>query len=105
MTQPLIKPLLTEKVLKLTETRNQYSFEVREDATKTDIKKAVEEKFSVKVDSIRTIIKRGKGKTQMTRKGVRYGKKGDVKKAIVTLAKDNKIDYYATTGGQAAEQK
>ncbi len=92
---PLIRPLLTEKVLKLTEEKNQYAFEVRLDADKEEIKKAVEEKFGVKVQSVRTATIGGKRKVQFTRKGVRAGKSSDIKKAFVTLEKDDKIDYYA----------
>jgi large subunit ribosomal protein L23 len=95
MTSVLIRPILTEKVLKLTEEQNQYAFIVKTGASKETIKKAVEEKFSVKVSSVRTMIKKGKSRSQMTRKGVRHGKQSDTRKAFVTLEKDNKIDYYA----------
>ncbi|MCS6989105.1 MAG: 50S ribosomal protein L23 [Chloroherpetonaceae bacterium] len=103
MRNVLIRPILTEKVLKLQEEKNQYAFEVQNDATKEDIKKAVEEKFGVQVVSVRTMNKKGKAKAQMTRRGVRYGKRPDVKRAFVTLAKDSKIDYYANLG--ASEKK
>jgi large subunit ribosomal protein L23 len=98
MTNVLVRPLLTEKILKLQEEKNQYAFEIQDGATKDDVKKAVESKFGVQVVSVRTAFKKGKAKAQMTRKGVRYGKRSDAKRAFVTLAKDNKIDYYANTG-------
>jgi large subunit ribosomal protein L23 len=98
MTNVLVRPLLTEKILKLQEEKNQYAFEIQDGATKEEVKKAVESKFGVQVVSVRTMNKKGKAKAQMTRKGVRYGKRADTKRAFVTLAKDNKIDYYANTG-------
>lgn len=101
MTNVLIRPILTEKVLKLQEEKNQYAFEVHCEATKEEIKKAVEEKFGVKVRSVRTMNRKGKAKTQMTRRGIRYGKRPDAKRAFVTLEKDSKIDYYAS----ASEKK
>lgn len=100
MTHILIRPILTEKALKLSEERNQYAFEVQRDANKEDIKKAVEEKFGVKVESVRTAFIEGKRKMRFTRKGIQAGKKPDLKKAYVTLSKDSKIDYYATSGQQ-----
>lgn len=98
MTNVLVRPLLTEKILKLQEEKNQYAFEIRDGATKEDVKKAVEAKFGVQVISVRTMNKKGKAKAQITRKGVRYGKRPDTKRALVTLAKDSKIDYYANLG-------
>lgn len=100
MTNVLIKPLLTEKVLKLTEDRNQYAFRVDLDATKLEIKAAVEKKFGVKVKSVRTVNYGGKRKSQFTRKGIMAGKKPDWKKAYISLLKDEKIDYYANTPKQ-----
>ncbi len=103
MTNVLVRPILTEKILKLQEEKNQYAFEVQDGATKEEVKKAVESKFGVKVISVRTMNKKGKAKVQMTRRGIRYGKRSDTKRAFVTLAKDDKIDYYANTG--ATEKK
>ncbi|MFN3344720.1 MAG: 50S ribosomal protein L23, partial [Chloroherpetonaceae bacterium] len=73
MNNVLIRPLLTEKILKLQEEKNQYAFEVQDGATKEEVKKAVESKFGVQVISVRTMNKKGKAKTQMTRRGIRYG--------------------------------
>lgn len=100
LTEVLIRPLLTEKVTRLSEEKNQYAFEVHRDATKEDIKKAVEEKFGVKVLSVRTVNIAGKRKVRFTRRGLQVGKKPDIKKAYVTLDKESKIDYYAASGGQ-----
>ncbi|MCS7012964.1 MAG: 50S ribosomal protein L23 [Chloroherpetonaceae bacterium] len=101
MSEVLIRPLLTEKVMKLSEEKNQYAFEVHREATKEEIKKAVEEKFGVKVVSVRTANIEGKRKVRFTRKGLQVGKKPDIKKAYVTLDKDSKIDYYAASGGSS----
>ncbi len=103
MTGVLIRPILTEKILKLQEEKKQYAFEVRDSATKEDVKKAVESKFGVKVVSVRTMNRKGKAKVQLTRRGIRYGKRPDTKRAIVTLAKGDKIDYYTSVG--TSEQK
>ncbi|NTV82359.1 50S ribosomal protein L23 [Chlorobaculum thiosulfatiphilum] len=95
MKNPLLRPWLTEKSTKLTEQKGQYMFQVKMDADKFDIKKAVEEKFGVDVVSIRTINCLGKSKRQHTRKGIIAGKKNDWKKAVVTLGEGQVIDYYA----------
>jgi len=95
MKNPLLRPWLTEKSTKLTEQKGQYVFQVKTDADKEDIRKAVEQKFGVDVISIRTINCLGKSKRQYTRKGLIAGKKSDWKKAIVTLGEGQKIDYYA----------
>jgi large subunit ribosomal protein L23 len=95
MKNPLLRPWLTEKSTKLTEQKGQYVFQVKTDADKNDIKKAVEQKFGVDVISIRTINCLGKSKRQHTRKGLIAGKKSDWKKAIVTLGEGQTIDYYA----------
>jgi large subunit ribosomal protein L23 len=95
MKNPLLRPWLTEKSTKLTEQKGQYVFQVKTDADKFDIKKAVEEKFGVDVVSIRTVNCLGKSKRQHTRKGLIAGKKSDWKKAIVTLGDGQTIDYYA----------
>jgi large subunit ribosomal protein L23 len=88
----LIKyPLITEKTTILNE-QGKYVFSVRSDATKTLVAKAIEEIFAVKVDKVNIVNQIGKAKRF---KGV-MGKRSDVKKAIVTLAKDNVIDF---TGG------
>ena len=81
------KPLVTEKVTRLQEKLNQYVFEVAPSANKIDIKRAVEERFKVKVTKVRTISVSGK----LKRLGRFSGRRPDWKKAIVTLAKDESI--------------
>ncbi len=101
MINPLLRPLLTEKSTGLTEKKGQYVFIVKPDADKTDIKKAVEKKFGVEVKSIRTVNCLGKSRSQNTRKGLVTGKKSDWKKAIITLEKDQSIDYYSGSAQQS----
>ncbi|TLU88171.1 MAG: 50S ribosomal protein L23 [Chlorobium sp.] len=95
MKNPLLRPWLTEKSTGLTEQKGQYVFKVKPDADKEDIKKAIEQKFGVQVKSVRTINCLGKSRVQHTRKGLITAKKSDWKKAVVTLAKGQAIDYYS----------
>ncbi|NTW68589.1 MAG: 50S ribosomal protein L23 [Chlorobiaceae bacterium] len=95
MKNPLLRPWLTEKSTGLTEKKGQYVFVVKPEADKIDIKIAVEQKFGVDVKSVRTVYCLGKSRRQNTRKGVVSGKKSDWKKAIITLAKGQSIDYYS----------
>ncbi len=85
----LIRPLLTEKMTNLQERYNQYAFEVHRAANKIEIKKAVEERFGVKVTKVRTMIVRGKKR----RMGRFEGKRAAWKKAIVTLQEGDVIDF------------
>jgi large subunit ribosomal protein L23 len=78
----------------LQEQKNQYAFEVDVRATKIDIKNAIQKKFNVTVDSIRTVTSKGKRKSQFTRRGRYEGFRPNSKRAIVTLAKDSKIDLF-----------
>ena len=89
----LVKPLITEKNTAIQETLNQYSFEVGIKTNKLEIAKAVEDKFNVRVKEVNTLISKGKKKSQMTKKGRFEGYRADRKKAIVTLHKEDKIDF------------
>ena len=84
------RPLVTEKVTRLQEKLNQYAFEVTPGANKIQIKRAVEERFKVKVTGVRTVNVRGKVK----RLGRFSGRRADWKKALVTLAEGQKIDFF-----------
>ena len=84
------RALITEKGTGRRERLNQYHFEVRRDANKIDIKRAVEAIFSVKVDSVRTQQNHGK----VRRQGRFVGRRSDWKKAIVTLKPDQKIELF-----------
>jgi len=83
----LIHPILSEKSMELGEL-GQYYFRVRLDANKIEIRKAVEKRFGVTVDSVRTINVGGKVK----RMGLHSGRRADWKKAVVTLKKGDKIE-------------
>lgn len=87
----VLAPVITEKSTRTSEF-NQVTFKVRNDATKPEIKAAVEGLFGVKVMAVNTLNVKGKVK----RFRGRLGKRSDVKKAIVTLAEGNTIDV--TTG-------
>ncbi len=87
----LRSPIITEKSTLLSE-HNQVSFRVPMDASKPEIKAAVEDLFKVSVTAVNTLI--SKGKTKMFRG--RPGKRNDTKKAMVTLAEGQSIDI--TTG-------
>ena len=89
----LKRPLITEKMSALADKR-QYAFEVDINANKIDIARAIEKKFNVTVESIRTIRSKGKRKSQMTKRGRIPGRRADFKKAIVTLKQDQKIDFF-----------
>jgi large subunit ribosomal protein L23 len=92
----LVKPLITEKNTLLQEQNNQYAFEVSKDANKIEIAKAVEKRFKVRVTDVKTLVQKGKQKAQMTKKGKFSGYRADRKKAIVTLHKEDKIDFLGT---------
>jgi len=85
----LIGPLLTEKGTILKEAHNQVMFKVARDANKIEIKRAVEEIFKVKVESVRTMNYKGKKK----RLGRYEGMRPAWKKAIVTLKEGEKLDF------------
>jgi large subunit ribosomal protein L23 len=87
----IVSPVITEKATALSE-QNKVVFKVRPDATKPQIKEAVEKLFDVKVKSVNTLVT--KGKVKMFR-GTR-GQRSDVKKAVVTLEEGQTIDV--TTG-------
>ena len=92
----IIKPLLTEKMAVMEEHQNKYAFLVDINANKTEIKKAIEAKFDVKVTKVATIRQMGKYKQMTVRSGGRTirtsGKRSDYKKAIITLEKGSAID-------------
>ncbi|MEZ5524899.1 MAG: 50S ribosomal protein L23 [Pseudomonadales bacterium] len=85
----LLGPLISEKATSAAEQSNQVVFKVAEDATKPEIKAAVEKLFDVKVAGVQTVNIKGK------RKRNRYGmgKRNDVHKAYVTLQEGQDIDF------------
>ena len=85
----LLGPHVSEKSAAATELANQYAFRVARDATKPEIKAAVELMFEVKVDAVQVVNVMGKAK----RFGGRPGKRSDWKKAYVKLAQGQTIDF------------
>lgn len=85
----IIKPILTEKSYRRIADK-VYTFKVAKEATKVEIRKAIEEVFGVNVEKVNTMIVKGKEKSQNTRQGRTVGRTSDYKKAIVTLTKDSK---------------
>ena len=90
----LVKPLITEKADTLSEGKNQYSFIVDKGANKIEIRKAVEALYTVSVEAVNTMVIPGKRKTRNTKKGVLHGRKPSYKKAVVTLATGENIDFF-----------
>lgn len=90
----LLRPLITEKMLMQQEARNTYGFEVAIAANKPEIKQAVQQKFKVVVEQVRTVNVKGKSKRQNTRRGMTTGFRRDWKKALVTLRKGDTIDFF-----------
>jgi len=90
----LRKPILTEKMLKMQESQHSYAFLVDKNATKIDIRRAVQQKFDVTVEQVRTVLVKGKTKRMNSRRGISTGKRPDWKKAIVTIRKGDSIDFF-----------
>lgn len=90
-----IKPIVTEKATRVTERRGQYTFRVSPDANKFQIKDIVERLYGVKVVSVNTANMRGKNKSRWTKSGLLRGKTAAWKKAYVTLAEGQSIDFYS----------
>jgi large subunit ribosomal protein L23 len=91
----LLKPIVTEKMTSQGDKFNRYGFLVAKNANKLQIKKAVEDLYGVTVDSVNTMRLGGKVKSRNTKSGLLIGKTNATKKAVVTLAEGNKIDFYS----------
>jgi len=91
----LLKPIVTEKMTSQGDKFNRYGFVVARNANKLQIRKAVEELYGVTVESVNTMRYGGKVKTRNTKSGLLVGKTAAFKKAVVTLAEGNKIDFYS----------
>jgi large subunit ribosomal protein L23 len=91
----IIKPIVTEKMTSQGEKFNRYGFLVARKANKLEIKKAVEELYGVKVESVNTLNYGGKTKTRYTKSGIMSGRTAATKKAVITLAKGETIDFYS----------
>lgn len=91
----LIKPLVTEKMTAIQEKQGKFGFIVNVNANKIEIKKAVEKTYGVSVTAVNTIRYDGKRKTRFTKTGMVEGRTKGYKKAIVSLAAGDTIDFYA----------
>lgn len=85
----LLAPIVSEKTTRIADSARQYAFKVLPGATKPEVRKAVELMFDVKVNSVQICNMLGKVK----RHGQSIGKRADWKKAYVTLAEGNDIDF------------
>jgi len=91
----LIQPLITEKLTRLQEEHQQYAFKVHKNASKPEIKKAIEDKYpGVKVSRVNTIIVPSKPKGRFTKSGFISGRSAVWKKAIISL-KEGEIDFFS----------
>jgi large subunit ribosomal protein L23 len=88
--QVILRPLVTEKGVHRSTRNNQYSFEVNRLADKTDVKKAIEDLFDVRVLSVRTQNRKGKPR----RHRFRHGYTKNWKKALITLDPEHRIDFF-----------
>jgi large subunit ribosomal protein L23 len=91
----LKKPLITEKMTKISEKLNRFGFIVDGNANKVQIKQAVEKMYNVTVESVNTINVASKRKQRYTKTGFVSGSTGTYKKAVVTLKKGDTIDFYS----------
>ena len=91
----ILKPVITEKMTAKGETLNQFGFIVDKQANKVQIKNEVETLYNVQVVSVNTMNYSGKLKSRFTKSGVISGKTNAYKKAIVTLAEGETIDFFS----------
>lgn len=90
----LIRPVVTEKVSAMNE-KGKYGFIVDDKANKIEIKNAVEKMYGVNVEAVRTMRYQGKSKTKYTKSKVVSGRTNKYKKAIITVADGEVIDFYS----------
>lgn len=90
----LIKPIISEKAEILSEDLGKYSFIVHRKANKIEIRKAVEDMYNVQVESVNTMVMPAKVKNRTTRSGILQGRVPAYKKAVVTLAEGDTIDFF-----------
>lgn len=91
----IIKPIITEKMTAISEKLQQYGFIVERRANKLQIKDAVKDIYGVEVVSVNTMTYIGKRKSRFTKTGVIAGKVPAFKKAVVTLAEGETIDFFS----------
>lgn len=91
----MIKPVVTEKANAISEKGNRYTFKVSPQLDKAQIVALIEELYDVKVTGISTMNYDGKKKQRYTKSGLLRGKVAAFKKAIVTVAEGQTIDFYS----------
>lgn len=90
----LVKPIISEKAESLTDSLGQYSFVVNKKANKIEIQQAIEKLYNVNVSAVNTLIMPSKAKSRNTKSGVVKGRVSSYKKAIITLAEGEEIDFF-----------
>ena len=90
-----IQPIGTAQATQLTARLNRYTFRVSLDANKYQIKDLVEKLYGVKVINVNTLVVRAKNKSRYTKSGLLRGKKQGYKKAFITVAEGQNIDFYS----------
>jgi len=91
----ILKPIITEKMTQLGEKLHRYGFRVDMKANKLQIAEAIKDLYGVEVASVNTMVFSGKNKSRFTKSGVISGRTNTYKKAIITLAKGETIDFYS----------
>ncbi len=91
----MITPIVSEKANAISEQTNRFSFKVSPEANKFQIKDLIEKLYDVKVVGISTQNYEGKKKMRYTKRGIQRGKVSAFKKAIVTIAEGQTIDFYS----------
>ena len=90
-----IIPIVSEKANAISERTNRFSFKVSPDANKNQIKMLIEKLYDVKVVDVSTMNYEGKKKMRYTKRGIQRGKQAAFKKAVVTVAEGQTIDFYS----------
>ena len=91
----IVKPILSEKMSALTDKQNKVAFIVNKAANKFEIKKAVEDMYGVTVKAVTTLVYQGDVNSRYKKAGVITGRTVSFKKAIVTLAEGDSIDFFS----------
>jgi large subunit ribosomal protein L23 len=90
-----IIPIVSEKANAISEHTNRFSFKVSPNANKDQIKSLIEKLYDVKVVGVSTMNYEGKKKMRYTKRGIQRGKVAAFKKAVVTVAEGQTIDFYS----------
>jgi large subunit ribosomal protein L23 len=91
----MIQPIITEKATQLTEKFNRYTFRVSPEANKYQIKDLIEKLYGVKVVRVNTAVMRRKNKSRWTKSGLLKGSTSLWKKAYVSIAPNQTIDFFS----------